>query len=152
MRTVLAALLVIPALAPAVLAAPPAEAERSGRFVMQPVEGGVLRMDSETGAMSLCVKRAAGLTCEPVEDKAGGQRDADRLATENRELKAEIRRLEDMLGLGDKPVEKPVRKFELPSEQDVDKAMSYVERMIRKFREKLKDLEGATGSGKGTQL
>jgi hypothetical protein len=132
----------------------PGEAERSGRFLMQPVDGGVLRMDMDTGAMALCTKRGEKFACEPVQEFPVSRGDAGRLETENRELRAEIKRLEELLGLGDKPAtEKPARrshKFELPTEEDLDKAMGYVERMIKKFREKMKDLE--SGSGRGTPL
>ncbi len=161
---------------PQVQAAPPTEPDRQGRYIMQPVDGGVLRMDSESGAMSLCVKRGSALTCEPVQDDRTGQKEAERLALENRELKADIKRLEEQLGLGDKPhARAPVdgaptdggrpdagrpdegrsvnrgNKFELPSEEDVDKALTYVERMLKKFRDKWKDIEGHSGS-KGTPL
>ena len=77
-----------------------------------------------------------------------------------------IKRAKEMLGLGEKPQagnppgpdnrqseERPVSrspKFELPTEEDLDKALSYAERMLKKFREKWKDIE--RGSGRGTQL
>lgn len=153
-RLATAAVLVLPTLnALPAAAAPPAEAERSGRFIMQPVDGGVVRMDQDTGAISMCVKRGTAFTCEAVEDKPLANKEIERLAGENRELRAEIKRLEDRLAL-DKPgadnPERRAHKFELPSEQDLDKAMTYVERMLKKFREKLKDLE--SGTGKGTPL
>ena len=149
-------------------AANPAEppAERPGRYIMQPVDGGALRMDSETGAMSLCTRRNGAFSCEPVQDERTSQRETERLTSENRDPKAEIKRLEEMLGLGEKPQagnppgpdnrqseERPVSrspKFELPTEEDLDKALSYAERMLKKFREKWKDIE--RGSGRGTQL
>lgn len=151
---VLSAVLIGFSVAAPALAAAPGAGERPGRFLMQPVEGGVIRMDTETGAMELCVRRGEKLACEPVEETRAARSDVQRLEAENRELKAEIKRLEEMLGLGDKPGgERPARrspKFELPTEEDLDKAMSYIERMIKKFREKMKDLE--SGSVKGTQL
>ena len=148
-----ASLLFVALAAPAA-AAPPAEAERPARFIMQPVDGGVVRMDTETGAISMCVKRGTAFGCEPVEDKAVTGKEIERLTKANSDLRADVKRLEDMLELGDKSAtEKSVKrhpKFELPSEEDIDKAMNYVERMVKKFRDKLKDIEG--GSGKGTQL
>ena len=38
----------------------------------------------------------------------------------------------------------------LPTEDDVDKAMSYVQRMLKKFREKVRELEDH--DKKGTNL
>ena len=162
-------------------AAPPTDpaqpgAERAGRYILQPVDGGVLRMDTESGAMSLCVKRSAAVTCEPVPDERSGQKEVERLGSENRELKADIKRLEEQMGLGDKPAvpgspggqaggqaggppaadkpdgERPVNrssKFNLPTEQDIDQALNYVERMMKKLREKWGDIEG---SRRGTAL
>lgn len=125
--------------------------ERSGRYTLHPVEGGgVLRMDNETGVLTHCVKRDGGLACDPV--KLGdGQKDSEQLAKENRELKAEIKRLEDLLASGPTNDSRQARrqpKFELPSEEDVDKALGYMERMLKKFRDKMKDFEG----GKSTPL
>ena len=159
-----------------VAAAPPAEAERSGRYMMQPVDGGVLRMDTETGAMSLCTRRSGAVACEPVQDDRSGQKEAERLAIENRELRADIKRLEEQMGLGDKPQAsappdggrpdggrpdanrpdegRPVSRspgMGLPSAKDVDMALTYMERMMKKFRDKMKDIESGSG-GRGTPL
>lgn len=64
-----------------------AEAQRapeSARFVMQPVEGGLMRLDTRTGAMSFCTRKADAWVCEAVPD--------DRAA-----LEAEIGRLQARL-------------------------------------------------------
>ena len=129
-----------------------------------------LLKDTETGAMSLCTKVEAAVTCAPVIDERSSQNQIDRLLQENKELRADIKRMDEQLGLGDKPPaagppvasgppvsEKPDEerpmgrspKFNLPSERDVDQALNYVERMVKKLREKWKDIEG---SGKGTPL
>ena len=172
MRSAIAAVVTV-LTASAAVAAPPADTdrpERPGRYILQPVDGGVLRMDTESGAMSLCVKRSAAVTCEPVPDERSGQKEVERLGSENRELKADIKRLEEQMGLGDKPAvpgspggqaggqaggppaadkpdgERPVNrssKFNLPTEQDIDQALNYVERMMKKLREKWKDIEGS---------
>ncbi len=54
------------------------------RFSMQSVEGGLMRLDTRTGAMSFCAQRAGGWACEAVPD--------DRAA-----LEAEIGRLQARL-------------------------------------------------------
>jgi hypothetical protein len=73
------------------------------------------------------------------------------LEGENRELRAEVKRMEDLLGLnGEKPkddekrAERPGGGLNLPSEQDVDKALSYMERMVKKFQDTMKRLERRT--------
>ncbi|MDQ0349459.1 hypothetical protein [Ancylobacter vacuolatus] len=63
--------------------ADPAAAEPV-RFTVQTVEGGLMRLDTQTGALSFCTQRAGGWACEAVPD--------DRAA-----LEAEISRLQARL-------------------------------------------------------
>lgn len=66
---------------------PPIPPGEPGRFTLQPVQGGLLRLDTRTGAMSFCAARGGSgqnWQCEPVPD--------DRAA-----LEAEIARLRDRL-------------------------------------------------------
>jgi hypothetical protein len=140
-----------------VLAMPAVAQDKPGRYVLSPAEGGTfVRLDTETGAMALC-KRTAGEAwdCQAMADSSRPlQEETDRLKTENKELRAEVKRLEEVLGLGDRKPgetgqkqaerpggERPGGTFKLPSEDDIDKAIDYVERMFKKFRDKLKDLE-----------
>ena len=80
------------ALSTLAIAAPPVETERPGRYNMQPADGGILRLDTETGAMSMCAKRGSGYSCEPVHDDRSGQKELERLTAENRDLRGEIGR------------------------------------------------------------
>lgn len=71
-------------LAGALVATGGAQAQPAGErapFSMLPVEGGLMRLDTRTGAMSFCAQRSGGWTCEAVPD--------DRAA-----LEAEIGRLQ----------------------------------------------------------
>lgn len=139
--------LVVPALAVVALGAANAVGEeRQGRYTMSPVDGGFARLDTETGAMSTCARRDSKWVCEPMSDEAEDMRkEIERLRAENRRLQALAAPPKE--GEADRPAE----RFELPSEQDVDKAFDYVERIFRKFRERLKQLE-KEDEGKGTPL
>jgi hypothetical protein len=125
-------------------------AEPSARFTVQPIDGGILRLDTVTGAVSVCLRRDGNWSCEPVADQAAKSTDIDRLTAQNRALRAEVERLERTLAENNAGAAKP--KFELPSEEDVDKAMTYVERLLKKFRERLKDLESSSPPARGTRL
>ena len=126
-------------------AAPDGE-ERSGRYVMTPVEGGFLRMDTQTGAVSQCQRLSGIWKCEAVpDDRRAADSEVERLSAENRELRSTVKRLEDLLALPgegqDRRAERGGPKMQLPSEEDVDKAMTYIQRMMRKFKEKLREME-----------
>jgi hypothetical protein len=126
-------------------AAPDGE-ERNGRFVMTPVEGGFLRMDTQTGAVSMCQRTSGKWACEAVaDDRRAMERELERLEAENRELSSTIRRLEEMLALphaegGERRAEKGPR-LQLPAEEEVDRALGYMQRLMRKFKEKLRELD-----------
>lgn len=129
--------------------------EAPGRYTMQPVDGGFLRLDTQTGAVAMCRPGAGGtVNCQPSEGDQGLPGEFARLRAENIELKAEVKRLEGIAGLsgrtGPQINSQPPEKLQLPTEQDVDQALDYVERMYKKFRDRLRNLEG---SGKpGTPL
>ena len=141
---VIAALGCLPLLAAAANADP--SSDKDGRYTMSPVEGGVLRLDRNTGVMALCTRKNDKLICEPVEDRAAeiaGQ--LDKLETENRALKDRIKALEDATASDgtSKAPDAPDNKTQLPTEEEVDKALDYVERMFKKFRDRLQKIEPA---------
>jgi hypothetical protein len=141
-------------------AASSAAQERQGRYTLSPAENGFVRLDTVTGAMSLCSRKEQAWTCEPMDDKAKALREqVEQLTAENRALRAEIDRLEkaqpgDRDGSGQAfRQERPGnRSFDLPSEQDVDRALDYVERIYKKFRDRLRQLEQEEHQRKGTAL
>lgn len=133
-------------------AAPDAE-PAGGRYRMTPAEGGTfLRLDTQTGATSVCQRKDGRWLCESVpDDRRALQSEIDRLVTENGELQSAVKRLEELLALPD-PDGKSSRtergpKFKLPSEADVDRAMDYVQGMMRKFKERLRDFKDNDGRG-----
>ncbi len=135
-------------LAAPALATTPGDSGTPGKYVLQPIEGGTLRMDTQTGSMSLCTRSNGSVSCNPVQDDRAAEKEIERLKAENRQLKEDVKRLEDAL---DKTQADRKPKMTLPTEEDVDKALNYVERMIKKFRDKLKSMEeGGPGSESGS--
>jgi len=127
--------------------------EKAGRYTMSPAEGGgFARLDTESGQMSLCQRREGDWSCRDMVDPGRGlDAEIDRLRDENRRLKAELRQKEEMVPGG--PGQSGSGSgFKLPTEKEVDAAMDYAQRMLRKFRDRLKDLEGELPEKKGTPL
>lgn len=119
------------------LATPAAATETAGRYSMSPTDGGFVRLDTQTGVMSLCTSKGPDWNCTDMAESAeSGRKRLDELMKENQALKDEIQRLE-LQGVpgADKP------KLTMPDEKDVDKAFDYLESMMKKFRERMKKLE-----------
>jgi hypothetical protein len=116
--------------------------EKSARYSMSPAEGGgFVRLDTETGQMAHCNRRGEEWACREMSEPGRGlSGEVDRLRAENQKLRAEIRQMEEII-VGDKKNGRPGNEFKLPSEKDLDEAMSYAQRMYKKFREKLKEFE-----------
>jgi hypothetical protein len=128
-------------------AAPDAE-ETGGRYKLTPADGGsFLRLDSQTGAMSVCQRKDAKWACEAIaDDRRALEAEIARLSGENKELQGNVKRLEELLALPDpegkdRRAQRGGARFQLPSEEEVDRAMDFVERMMRKFRDKLRDFK-----------
>lgn len=130
-------------LAVALAATLPAAGESAGRYSMSPAEGGgFVRLDRETGQMASCQRRGEEWSCREMSEPGRGlDREIDRLREENTRLKAEIRQMEDII-FSEKREQSRAPEFRLPSEKDIDEAMSYAQRMLKKFRDKLKEFEG----------
>lgn len=116
-----------------------------GRYSLTPVDGGVLRLDKATGGMALCIHKADQWACEPVQDRAGAASGdkMSKLESENKTLKDRIKVLEDSLAIiegankSGTPEAAPDITKQLPTDEEVDKAFDYVERIIKKFRERV---------------
>lgn len=128
------------------LAAAEAPSDGKGRFSMSPVDGGFLRLDTQTGEVSLCTQKDDAWACEPVKDTGNA---LETLKEENQALKEHIKSLEEGMasneggngsaGAGNSyPTEPPAGSVtRLPTEAEIDQAFNYVERMYKKLRDRI---------------
>jgi hypothetical protein len=121
----------------------------NGRYTLQPSGDGMIRLDTRTGTISNCSNSAAGWACYAVPDeRAALDTEIGRLQAENEKLKAQLAsreqppapgKIEDALPKSDKqPAPNTAdgqRKIEipLPSDQDMDRMMSFLERAWRRL-------------------
>jgi hypothetical protein len=97
--------------------------------------------------MSVCQHKDVQWACETMaDDRRALETEIARLSGENKELQANVKRLEELLALpdpegGDKRASRGGPRFQLPSEEEVDRAIDFVDRMMRKFRDKLRDFK-----------
>jgi hypothetical protein len=140
------------------LAGPMPETE-NGRYALSPAGDGVLRLDTRTGAVSTCNNSGAGWACYAVPDERSAmdaeigrlQADNGRLQADNERLKAELASREptvtgkieeplpksDSLKKSEPKAAEGERKIEipLPSDRDMDRVMSFLERAWRRLIE-----------------
>lgn len=97
-----------------------AQAEETGRYTMEPVDGGFLRLDTQTGAVSVCSGSGNAWSCTPAEDERS------KLEEENAQLRADNLVLREQLSeLGEKP--------KVTTPEDVDAAMDAFETVAERF-------------------
>ena len=121
-------------------------ATSGGRYTMSPVDGGFLRLDTQTGAVAMCARSGSDWACKAVEDKTAtaSPDELSRLERENKELRDRVKSLEDSLETEKPPPlaeGPPGGKLQLPTDQEVDQALDYLERVYKKFRDHVKDLD-----------
>ena len=125
----------------------------NGRYALSTTADGVLRLDTRTGTVSNCNNNSGtGWACYAVPDeRAAMDAEIGRLQAENETLKAELAQRDptitgkteealpksDSLKKGEPKAAEGGRKIEipLPSDQDMDRVMSFLERAWRRLVE-----------------
>ena len=118
----------------AVLPALPAHAGEApaDRYRLEKSAEGYVRMDTQTGAMSLCEEKSGQLVCRMAADERTALQDEiGRLQGSVKALEERVTRLENT----------PSARLEsnLPTEQEFEKTMGYMERFFRTFLNIVKD-------------
>jgi len=147
-RGVIVMVIAFAAFAPAAQAQPAPDSE-NGRYTFSAVPDGMLRLDTRTGAVSICARKDSAWACTLVPDeRAALENEIARLQRENGALK------KDMLGRG-LPLPGGVAsapsgsqrelnlKVPLPSDAEIDRVMSAFEKMWRRLVEMMQKTPGS---------
>ncbi len=109
----------------------PAAAESPDRYRMEKTEDGIVRLDTVTGEMSLCREKDGQITCRMAADeRAAFEQELDLLT-------ARVEALEKTTAAALKDA-----KPGLPTDEEIDRTMSVMERMMQRFMGIVKNLEG----------
>jgi hypothetical protein len=139
-RSVIILALAVSAIAVPVHAQPTPDNE-NGRYTFSQVPDGTLRLDTRTGTVSICAKKDTGWACNTVPDERQAlESEIGRLQRENGELKKEMlaRGLPLPGGVASAPPANQRElnlKVPLPSDAEIDRVTSALERMWRRLQE-----------------
>jgi len=125
-------------------AAAPAAAQDEGRYRLEKTPDGYVRMDTQTGEMSLCEMRGGQLVCKLAADERSALQDEiDRLSTRLGGLEERLAKVEES------PILKPENL--LPSEEEFQRSLGMMEQFFRKFMGIVKDMDKELGDGEGKE-
>ncbi|MEJ0075189.1 MAG: hypothetical protein WDO17_07040 [Alphaproteobacteria bacterium] len=142
-------LAILAVLVPAAQAQPAPDSE-NGRYTFSQAPDGMLRLDTRTGAVSLCARKDTGWACTMVPDeRAALDSEIGRLQRENGALKKDMlaRGLPLPGGVASAPSATTQRelnlKVPLPSDAEIDRVMSAFERMWRRLVDMMQKTPGS---------
>ena len=124
-------LLAVAGIAPACAEEADSGTGSAGRYQMTPAANGFLRLDTKTGAVSMCTISGSSAECRAAaDDRAALMSEVDRLSQKNAELESR--------GTAAKP---PIAR--LPDREDFGKALDMAEEFMRRMKRVLReDLDG----------
>ena len=121
-----------------------ASAAEPDRYRLEKTPNGYVRMDTRTGEMSICQEKWGELVCRMAADERTAVHDEmERLQTELKALNdhlATLKALEDRVTKLENSVTAKIEQS-LPTEEDFNKTMSYMERFFRSFMGIVRDFE-----------
>ncbi len=123
---------------PAVADEPDSE---GGRYVFSKQPNGFLRLDTRSGAVSLCSEQPVGWACQTApEDRAVLENEIARLQSENAALKKVLltHGLSLPPGMGhEPPAAQNDSSLRLPTDADIDRAIAFVGQVWQRFMDAL---------------
>lgn len=115
------------------------------RYTFNRVDDGYLRLDGRTGQVSHCMRQSVGWACRALaDDRAALEAEITRLQSENVALKKELLArnlpLPGTVKQG-QPVNPEEPRLQLPNDADLNKVMSFLERVWRRLVEMVGTLQ-----------
>jgi hypothetical protein len=117
----------------------PASAQDLERYRLERTENGYVRLDTQTGAITLCRETDGRLACAPAVQ--GSERET-LSATEAESLRERLRILEGRISALESGSGAPVAG--LPPEEEFERGIGYMERFFRMFMGLVKEFEDDT--------
>jgi hypothetical protein len=111
-----------------------AEDGANDRYTLEKSESGFVRLDRQTGAVTLCTEAEGTLTCRMGADERAAY-DADLAQLEKR-----VEVLEQQSARGHPAVGEP-----LPSDAEIDRSIGIMERFMRSFFNLVQEFRGEEG-------
>lgn len=106
-----------------------------GRYTMTATDNGMIRLDTQSGAVSLCTGKAGHWVCRSVaDDRLALENEIDRLSNENRALRATLAQR----GIEVPPQVKPQPDAPgtwRPSDKHVEEFMTFFEKMMNRLKQ-----------------
>lgn len=111
-----------------------AYAQDNGRYRIEGTETGYVRLDTRTGALSVCNEQQGQLICKMATE--------DREAYENdiSDLQDRVKKLEDKLAAVESGAASATSS-KLPSEAEFEQSLGYMERFMRRFMDVAKSFD-----------
>jgi predicted RNase H-like nuclease (RuvC/YqgF family) len=130
-------------------AAEPATDSENGRYSFSRSANSMIRLDTRSGIVSQCNESDAGWACYAVPDERKAlDEEIGRLQTENDKLKAQLASAGKEVSPGAAQKERKI-EIPLPSDQDVDRVMSLLQRAWKRLVEMANQVQkDISGSGR----
>lgn len=115
------------------LAASTGASAQEDRYAIERTEDGYVRLDTRTGQMSLCSEQSGQLVCRlAVDDREALQDDMDALQARLAAVEERLSALEGVPAAG------------LPTEDEFEQGLTYMEQFFRRFMGIVRELDGET--------
>lgn len=116
-----------------------ARGEGTERYQLQKTDTGYVRLNTETGEMSICVETSGQLVCKAAaEERAAFQDEIDRLQAKLDAVETRVGQLE----------QRAIPEALMPSDEEIDKSFDIMEKFFRRFMGIAKELDEESGDQK----